>query len=525
MTNIYTNLLITQNYKKYHFLAKFEMKESVNNLYAEVVLPLAVHKTYSYKIPSELIDFVSIGKRVQIQFGAKRMYAGIVLNIFEQAAPDYKVKDVLNVLDDDPILTNHNLQLWDWMSKYYLCNLGEIMIAALPTALKLSSETKVILNPNFNHDYSTLDDNEYLVAEALEQNAELMLKDVQDILQKKNVYFLIKSLLDKGVVILEEELKESYKPKMVPFISLNAAYYDIEKQKDLFEMLEKAPKQLNILLAYLSIAKNKKSVSQKSVLQKSGSTSATLNALIKKGVFNKSQQAIDRIIENYQEEQISYELSLEQKNAFNQVKEIHQNKNVVLLHGITSSGKTQIYIEYINQIIEKGKTVLYLLPEIALSGQMIQRLRKVFGNEVGIYHSKFNPQERVEIWKKILVNKYKVIVGVRSSLFLPINNLGLVIVDEEHDMSYKQQDPAPRYNARDTAIKLASLHGAKVILGSASPSFESYFNALQNKYGLVHLTERFGGVQPPEIHFIDTKEEGKRKRMRSHTELRRLRLL
>ena len=492
------------------------MTEDSNKLYAKVVLPLAVHQTYSYKVPIELKSDVAIGKRVQVQFGAKRMYAGMVVEIFEQEAPDYKVKDILHVIDENPILTDHNLKLWEWMAHYYMCNLGEIMIAALPTALKLSSETKVVLNPNFTHDYSTLDDNEYLVAEALAEHKELALQDVQGILQKKNVYYLIKSLLDKGVLILEEEMQESYKPKMVPYISLVDMYYTPEKQKELFEHLEKAPKQLDVLLAYLSIIKNKKSVSQKSVLQKAAVTSAPLNALIKKGIFTKEKQAVDRIIENYKEEQISFSLSENQRQAFDQIKKIHQEKNVVLLHGITSSGKTQVYIEYINEIIKENKTVLYLLPEIALSGQMIQRLRKVFGNDVGIYHSKFNPQERVEIWQKVVANKYKVIVGVRSSLFLPINDLGLVIVDEEHDSSYKQQNPAPRYNARDTAIKLASLHGAKVILGSASPSFESYFNALQNKFGLVTLSERFGGVKPPEIQFIDTKDEGKKKRMRSH---------
>ncbi len=484
--------------------------------YASVILPLAVATLYTYEIPEDLEELVEVGKRVQIQFGAKRMYAAIVYEILDEFESDVKIKPIISCLDDSPILNSINLKLWDWMSEYFLCTLGEIMIAALPSAMKLTSETKLLLNPNFDFDYTQLQDNEYLVTEALELQGELKLNEVQKILEKKNVYYLVKSLLDKGVIILEEELIETYKPKMIPYISLAPNYESEEEQKALFDQLEKAPKQMQLLLAYYQLTMNKTSVSQKALINKADATSGQVQALVKKGIFQKEQKAVDRIIDNYKIETIDYELSPDQEVALAKLNESHEQQKVVLLHGVTSSGKTQIYINKIKEQIKQNKNVLYLLPEIALTGQMIQRLRKVFGSEVGIYHSKFNPQERVEIWNKVAKGKYKIIVGVRSSIFLPFLNLGLIIVDEEHDSSYKQQDPAPRYNARDCAIKLAQIMDAKVILGSATPSFESYQNALDNKYGLVKLTKRYGGVEPPLIKIVNMQEEKAKKRMRTH---------
>lgn len=493
--------------------------DAVKKNYAEIILPLALSQTYTYLIPDSLLDKIAVGMRVQVQFGAKRMYAGIVFKILKKLPPeDMRIKEILMALDEQPILLPQHLKMWEWMADYYMCSLGEVMIAALPTAMKLSSDTKVLMNPTFNHDYSTLNDDEYLVAEALDKAGELMMKDIQLIIQKKNVYYIVKSLLDNGVVVLEEELQDAYKPKMMPFIELNPIYNEDGKQQELFKDLERAPKQLQILMAYYAIAlnKNKTSVSQSALLKRSGGSSAQVKALVDKGIFSKTQKAVDRIIDNYQESTVSYELTEQQKTAFEEINKQFEEKSVVLLHGVTSSGKTQVYIELIQEIIKQDKTVLYLLPEIALTGQMIQRLRKVFGGKVGIYHSKFNPQERVEIWRKVLENKYKVIVGVRSSMFLPLQNLGLLIVDEEHDSSYKQHDPAPRYNARDLAIKMSIDQNAKVILGSATPSIESYQNAQQGKFGLVKMKERFGGVEAPEIHLVNITEERQKKRMRSH---------
>ncbi len=472
---------------------------------------------YTYEIPEDLLNEVVVGKRVEVQFGSKRIYAGIVHRTFQQEPPEYPVKPIVHVIDEQPILLPMHFKIWEWMRDYYMCSMGEIMTAAMPKAMKLSSETKVLLNPNFDQDYSQLEDDEYLVAEALEAQEELSMAEVKKIVDRKNIYYIIKSLIDKSVIILEEELKELYQPKMEAFVALNDEYKVPENQEKLFEQLEKkAPKQWRVLLAYLSIGHNKKSVSQKALVKKAEVASSIVNSMVKKGIFSKKQEAVDRIIENYQGTFIDYQLTPKQEQALQKVKKLHEEKNVVLLHGVTSSGKTQIYIKLIQDQIKEGKNVLYLLPEIALTGQMIQRLRKVFGKDVGIYHSKFNPQERVEIWRKVLKNQYKVIVGVRSSLFLPLQNLGLIIVDEEHDPSYKQQDPAPRYNARDTAITMAHFQKAKVILGSATPSLESYFNTLQKKYGLVHLGERYGNSQSPDIQIVNVTEEAKRKRMKSH---------
>ena len=490
--------------------------EVIQKNYASIILPLAVAQKYTYEIPADLMETAEVGKRVEVQFGSKRIYAGLVKEIYQSEPPEYRIKPILSVIDEESILKPMHFKLWDWMAKYYMCSTGEIMIAALPSALKLSSQTKVLLNPLFDKDYSNLEDNEYLITEALELQNELDLDEIKKIVDKGNITYLIKSLIDKGVVIIEEELKEAYQPKMENFVSINPEYLDPDKQGELFKELSRAPKQQTLLMAYLSIARNRTSVSQPSLLKKSGTSSAQINALIKKGVFTREKQAVDRIVDNYELETLTYDLSELQKKALTEIEQGFQQKNVVLIHGVTASGKTQLYIEMIQKAIAEGKNVLYLLPEIALSGQMIARLRKVFGGDVGIYHSKFNPQERVEIWNKVLKNEYKVVVGVRSSLFLPLQNLGLIVVDEEHDPSYKQQDPAPRYNARDTAIKLATLHGAKVILGSATPSMESYANARKGKFALVELLERFGGINPPLIELVDIRQERKEKRMHSH---------
>ncbi len=484
--------------------------------YATVILPLAAPGEYTYEIPEELIDQVKPGMRVEVQFGPKRVYAAIVKCVMEEYPFEYSPKLIINVLDDEPILYQAHLKFWSWMADYYMCTEGEVMNAALPTAFKLSSETVLVLNPSFSHDYSLLSDQEYLVVEALTIQEEISIADVQSILERKKVYHIIKSLIEKGVLFVKEILKEKYKPKTASFVHLTEENVSDEAMQGVFDKVAKAPKQQAILLAYLHFSPNRKEEILKSkVLKKADADNAAMKALIKKGIFIEEKKAVDRVKQEQGEQTESFDLSEQQANALSEIRNYFEEQKVVLLHGVTSSGKTQLYIELIKDAITEEKQTLYLLPEIALTAQMIGRLKKVFGNEIGIYHSKFNAQERVEIWHKVRRGDYKIVIGARSALFLPFVDLGLVIVDEEHDPSYKQRDPAPRYNGRDAAIFLAHQNKAKVILGSATPAFESYQNALRKKYGLVRLTERYGGVLPPEVRMIDLREARKSKSVKS----------
>lgn len=487
-------------------------------LHATIILPLALGKEYSFDVPENFKDEIKVGQRVEVQFGSKRIYAGIVFNLFHpEKTVDQKLKPIRAILDEKPILLEVHLKLWKWIADYYMCTLGEVMITAMPSAFKLSSETSVVLNPGFDEDYSLLSDDEYLITEALQIQGKISIKDVQAILNKKTVYFLLKSLIDKGVVLVEEELQHRYKPKVAKFIRLAPIYNtDEEALKLLFDELEKRPKQIQALMAFMQLKAKRKAV-EKSELNKLLESKSALNTLIKNEVFEQYEKIVDRLNDRYDLPIESYELSKTQLETKNRILDHWNEKRVSLIHGVTSSGKTQIYIELIQKIIaEPDQQALFLLPEIALTGQMINRLRKVFGADVGIYHSKFNPQERIEIWHKTLNGKYKLIIGARSSLFLPFHNLKLIIVDEEHDNSYKQHDPAPRYNARDAAIWYAHQWNAKVILGSATPSLESYYNSQKSKYQLLHIGERFGGVQAPEISLINLKKEAKNQRMKSH---------
>ncbi len=488
--------------------------------YADIILPLAVRDTYTFEVPDDLKEQVAIGKRVEVQFGKKRVYAGIVENIYETGPLEYQTKFVLNVLDEAPILTRTNLQLWDWVSRYYMCTKGEVMYSGLPSAFKLSSETLLLLHPNFQEDYSLLNENEYLIAEALSIQNEITIEDARLILQRKNVFYVVKSLLEKGVILVKEELVERYKPKLKGYIALSEDHQGEEALKNLFDQLEKrAAKQLAVLMAYMQLTGGKNSgwIKKKEVMDKAGATSGHFKSLRDKGVFLEEQRQVSRMEEEAAEEEtILYELSEKQKIAYQQLKKELAEKPVANLFGVTSSGKTQLYMQLIEEYIQAGKQVLYLLPEIALTTQMIGRLRKVFGNQIGVYHSKFNDQERIEIWQKVLNQEYKVVVGARSGVFLPFVDLGLVIVDEEHDHSFKQYDPAPRYHARDTAIYLAHLFKAKTVLGSATPALETYFNATKlKKYGLVRLTERYGGVEMPSIDLVDMREATRQKEVRS----------
>ncbi len=481
--------------------------------YADVILPLALPKNYTYSVPENMAESIQVGSRVAVQLGKQKKYAGIVKAIHQQAPADYKTKPLLDLLDKEPVVYPTQLAFWSWIASYYMCSEGEVLNAALPAHLKLSSETLLLHNDAFGDDYTQLDDDEYLIAEALQIRKELRIEEVQLILDKSEVYSVIKKLIEKKVCLVYEELKEVYKEKTENFVLLHPDYVEEEKLAALLNDFGRAPKQMELLLAYLHLLKTTGEVTQNALLRKSGATTAQLKGLIDKGVLMVEKRAVDRIKQHKLEAQIDFSLSPSQEKAFHSVKEHFQTKQVSLLHGVTSSGKTQVYVKLMEECLASGKQVLYLLPEIALTAQIIRRLQKHFGQHIGIYHSRFNNNERVEIWNKVKNGELKIVLGARSSLLLPFQDLGLIILDEEHDSSYKQQDPAPRYHARDAAIYYAGLFKAKVLLGSATPSLESYYNAKQGKYGLVELSERFGGVEMPAMEVVDIKKEMAEKTM------------
>lgn len=479
--------------------------------FVKVVLPLALPKLYTYAVPDELIEANAIGKRVEVQFGKQKLYTAIVYSISTEAPTDYVPKEIIAVVDEQPIVTQTQLDFWYWMASYYMCTLGDVMNAALPAYFKLDSETSFVKNPFHEVDIVALSDDEYLIAEALNHQEQISLKDITQILQKKTISKPIKSLLEQKIIYVKETINEKYTPKFETFVELDFGIKSKElRLKEIFELVSKSEKQENLLLAYLDLSKKEKSVKRAELLKKAGVTADVLKALVKKEIFILEDKIVDRVSKNEIEALTNYELSIEQEVALIETKKLFIEKDVVLLHGITSSGKTLLYIDFIKEQLAQGKQVLYLLPEIALTAQLIQRLEKIIGH-VAVYHSKFNNAERIEIWNKVLSGETKIVLGARSSVFLPFQNLGLIIVDEEHDSSYKQQDPAPRYQCRDSAIFLATQFNAKVLLGSATPSIESYANAHAKKYGLVKLNTRFGDVQTPEIKFISLTEANKKK--------------
>lgn len=475
-------------------------------MFAEIIIPLAVPKTFTYAIPEEMLSQVVPGIRVEVSFGAKKRYAGIVKSLVTEKPSAFDPKPILNILDAEPVVFAPQLELWQWISSYYLCTEGEVMAAALPTHFKLNSETTLVFNEEYGDDFSQLDDNEYLVAEGLLLRKELKLEEVQSILDISHVLPVVKRLIEKKVCHAWESLKERYVPKRDTFVRLHPDYHAEERLAGLLDGWgSRAERQMELLLAFLHLQKSEGEVRQSELLKKSGATSAQLKALETKGILITEKRSVDRILHLPNEVNIGFTLSPVQESALTEIREIFQQKPVCLLHGVTSSGKTQVYVKLIEEQLRKGGQVLYLLPEIALTAQAIRRLQQHFGGYISVYHSKFNPNERVEIWNRVRTGEARIVLGARSALFLPFHDLSLVIVDEEHDGSYKQQDPAPRYNARDAAIFFASRVGARTLLGSATPSVESYQNAMTGKYGLVKMTERFGGIEMPAIELLDTR--------------------
>lgn len=477
-------------------------------MYAEIIIPLALPKNYTWEIPTSLQQEVMEGMRVEVMLGANKRYAGIVKKLLTQKPDGFNPKPILSVLDEAPIVYPQQLALWEWMAQYYMCTEGEVMQAAVPSHLKITSESVFIYNEDTSIDTHQLSDAEYLISEALLIKKELSIIEVQKLLDRKSVYPVINKLIQKGICFVQENLQDKYKSKQETFVTLAPAYQTEAALEQLLNEWTRAPKQLALLLAFLHLHKTEGAVSQKAILEKSDASHAQLKALIEKGILIAEKRKIDRLQNSHLlGDPKAHSLSAQQKIAFESIQTQLATHPVHLLHGITGSGKTQIYVALINEIVKKGQQALYMLPEIALTAQMIRRLKQYFGDSIAIYHSKFNPNERVEIWNKVKTGEIKIVLGARSALFLPYKNLSLIIVDEEHDGSYKQQEPAPRYQARDTAIYYANQINAKVVLGSATPSVESYYNAEQKKYGYTHLTERFNQGELPSIQLIDTKKQ------------------
>jgi primosomal protein N' (replication factor Y) (superfamily II helicase) len=502
------------------------------NTYADVILPLAVGKPYTYAVPEELVPLAQTGVRAEVQFGGKKRYAGLVLKVHHDPPP-HPVKPLLSIIDDDPLLNEQTLKFWQWLASYYCCSLGEVMDAALPTNLKLASERRLILSPFYDGNLSGLDDREFLITEALSVQETITVDDVQKILNIKSVLPVIKRLLEKKVIYLFEEMQDKFKPKKVASVRLAEPYRSEPKLlEEAFELCARAARQTEALISFVQLAKEQGAatsgmggIRRQDIYKKAGVDASVLKAMEKKGIFELFEREVSRL-GGYEEELTEAgDLAEQQVRTLDEIKAVFKEKNVVLLHGVTGSGKTRVYVELIREAIARGEQVLYLLPEVALTTQIISRLQKIFGGEISVYHHRITHNERVELWQSANGQRptangqrpsANCILGARSALFLPYTNLGLVIVDEEHDTSYKQHDPAPRYNGRDAAIYLAHLHGAKVVLGTATPSIESYYNAKAGKYGLVEMPERFGGIELPEVVIVDAKEEAKQRQLQSH---------
>jgi primosomal protein N' (replication factor Y) (superfamily II helicase) len=482
------------------------------NLFADIIVPLALPGTYTYSIPEPLQPKAAAGKRVVVSFGTQRLYSGIIVGLKNESSFP-QTKDVLEIIDDAPVLNSLHLQFWHWLCDYYLCYPGEVMHAAMPTGMRFDSETFFSL---LNDDAQlNLNDDEIILVEALRHRS-YALKDIQKLLSKKNVYPVIRKLVNEGIITGDEVLRNQYKARTEKYFKLTHAYTDEQLNEILEQWDKRAAKQLELLQEIIFLSEISPFVSKKELNEKFPNAAASLKKLMEKNLIEEIVIQKGRLKETPIVEEKDIVLTHKQLLAFQAIQQSFQQHEVTLLHGVTSSGKTHIYIKLIEEMLQHKMQVLYMLPEIAITSQIIRKLKTFFGNKVGVYHSKFNTNERVEIWNKVLSEEYQVVLGVRSSLFLPFQHLGLIIVDEEHDSSYKQQDPSPRYHARDAAVMLGKLTDAKVLLGTATPSLETYKNVKEGKYGLVEMNERFLGYRMPEVVVVNTKEAQRKKQMRSH---------
>ncbi|GGK51634.1 primosomal protein N' [Lutibacter litoralis] len=475
-----------------------------------------MQKLFTYKITAAEANFLKPGMRVAVEFGKSKIFTALVYNIHNTAPVGYEAKEIYQILDEVPIVNELQLKHWEWIASYYMCSLGEVFRAALPSAFLLESETEIQLVAGFKNE-ELLSGEEFLIFEALQHQSQLSISKIIEILGKKNVFPIIKTLIEKNVIVVKEQIYEQYKPKLVKYIRLKEPWSASERLSELLETLSRAKKQRELILTYFQLQSLKKPIKVAQLQEKASASSAVIKALLDKDIFELYFIQKDRISFSGKTSEIK-ELTAHQQEAYSAIKDTFNTKQVTLLKGVTSSGKTEVYVKLIKQLLDDGEQVLYLLPEIALTTQLIERLQHYFGEYLSVFHSKYSMNERVEVWNNVLENKQKaqLILGARSSLFLPFSNLGFVIVDEEHEPSFKQFDPAPRYHARDAAIVLANLHNAKVLLGSATPSVETFYNAQQGKYGLVELNRRFGDVLLPEIELVDVKEKHRKKRMKGH---------
>ena len=493
--------------------------------YAHVILPLPLAETYTYTLPASLTNKVQVGCRLIVPFGVRKIYTGLVVGLTdERPAGDFELKEAMELLDEYPVVLPSQLRLWQWIADYYLCAMGDVMRAALPSGMKLESESVVV--PDVNGDLDRpLTPLEKALLDALERKSPQKVGELQKTVGAGNVLPAIHRLMAKGLVVIKEEVKRTYRPKKVACVRLTKEFFSADKVQEAREALGRAAKQLAMLNAYLELSKAAVAIRlsnaellvevERATLVEQGGSLPILKALEEKGILESyDKEVARRASDNLPARLLLGELSPSQQNAFDEIKDSFQSKDVVLLQGVTGSGKTEVYIHLMREALEQGAQVLYLLPEIVLTTQLVDRLKRVFGDRLGVYHSKYPDPERVEVWQKQLSDSpYDIIVGVRSSVFLPFQNLKLVIVDEEHESSYKQQDPAPRYHARSVALMMARQCGAKVLLGTATPSVESYYLCSTGKYGLVQLAERYTQVQLPEIVVADVKELRRKKMM------------
>lgn len=488
--------------------------------FINVILPIPLEKQFTYKITEEESRLLSSGMRVAVPFGKSKIYTGLVHSIHNTPPEVYEAKPIHQILDDNPLVNEIQLKHWQWIADYYMCTLGEVFRSAVPSAFLLESETLILLNKRGEVDENDLKDDEFLVFEALQHQSMLRVHEVAAIIERKNTLPILSRLISKGVIILKEEIYEQYRPKLVRYVKLGKSYQSEAELEKLLQDLQRAPKQSQVILSLFQlVASTKKPIKVSELESNSGASRAIIKALVDKGILEEYFIRTDRV--NYEGEGDSSDLKKlneYQEKALEDIRQSFENEKVALLYGVTSSGKTEVYVELLEQCLNDGKQALYLLPEIALTTQLIGRLQEYFGEKVSVFHSKYNIQERVEVYNNVLGNKSKaqIVIGARSALFLPFSNLGLIVVDEEHESSFKQFDPAPRYHARDSAIVLGNLHKANILLGSATPSIESFQNARSKKYGFAQIERRYGNVLMPEMELVDIKEQHRKKRMKGH---------
>ncbi|XZF13011.1 replication restart helicase PriA [Chitinophagaceae bacterium MMS25-I14] len=476
---------------------------SSEHRFADIILPLNLPQVLTYGVPEQMQGLLQPGMRVEVSLGKNKQYAGIVERLHNDKPEAYQVKPIKKILDEEPVVNTLQLQFWKWITQYYIAAPGEVMQAALPAHLKLMGETRLLWAPEHDDVVYEWSNEAFRAVEILEVRKELSVTDLRNITGMRLFAAVLNELLENECVIIDDSLESSYKPKKEKVVMLAEAYHEEPRLIALFDALQRAPKQLELLMAYIQLSRQNGFVRQQDLLERTKATAAQVKSLADKNIFVVTEKDVDRLLYEGEAESRQIDFTPAQQKAYDELQKGLEEKDVALLQGVTGSGKTLLYIHRIKECIAAGRQALFLLPEIALTTQLVGRLRAYFGEELGVYHSRFSNNERVEIWEKVQNGKYKIVVGARSALWLPFNNLGLIVTDEEHDSSYKQKDPAPRFQARDAAIFLASLHHAKVILGSATPSAESLFNAKQGKYAYIKLNERYLGVQMPEIQIVN----------------------